>query len=148
MKKANDIVKTAPRIIEKTADFYRGKFSSLNAGLEYILEAFPELYAHTIHDLRGKFTRGELMLCIDVMNGHWYNPRWAGQEMTPNVSDGIALDRLDEKWEIDGAALNKKLATLTMFDRACMEIWIQSFWAQDDHDNIEEYVAAMTEVKK
>ena len=145
MKKANDIVKTAPRIIEKTADFYRGKFSSLNFGLEYILEAFPDLYAHTMHSLRGKFTRGELMLCIDVMNGHWYNPHGAGQEMTPNVSDGIALDRLDEKWEADGAALNKKLANLPMFARACLEIWIQAFWNQDDHGNIEEYVAAMTE---
>lgn len=143
MKKANDIVKTAPRIIEKTAEFYRRKFDTLNAGLEYVLEAFPDLYAHTIHALRGKFTRGELMLCIDVMNGHWYNPHGAGQEMTPNVSDGIALDHLDEKWEIDGAALNKKLASLTMFDRSCLEIWIQAFWNQDDHGNIEEYVKAI-----
>lgn len=133
--------------MEKSADFYRGKFSSLNAGLEYILESFPELYAHTMHDLRGKFTRGELMLMIDVMNGHWYNPRGAGQEMTPNVSDGIALDHLDEKWEIDGPALNKKLATLSMFDRACLEIWIQAFWNQDEHSNIEEYVAELVAQK-
>lgn len=144
MKKSNDIVKTAPRIIEKTAVFYRDKFSSLNAGLEYIIEAMPDLYAHTMHDLRGKFTRGELMLMVDVMNGHWYNPHGAGQEMTPNVSDGIALDHLDKKWEIDGKALNAKLAALTMFDRACLEIWIQAFWNQNDHGNIEEYVAVMT----
>jgi len=143
MKKSNDIVKTAPRIIEKTAAFYREKFNTLNAGLEYILEAFPTLYARTIADLKGKFTRGELMLFIDVMNGHWYNPHGAGQEMTPNVSDGIALDHLDEKWKINGATLNKKLATLTMFHRACLEVWIQEFWNQDDHSNIEEYVAAM-----
>lgn len=144
MKKANDIVKTAPRIIEKTAEFYRGKFSSLNAGLEYILEAFPELYARTIHALRGKFTRGELMLMLDVMNGHWYNPHGAGYEMGPNVADGMALDHLDEKWDIpDKWALNKKLADLHNFDRACLEIWIQGFWNQGDHRNIEEYVAAL-----
>lgn len=143
MKKSTDIVKTAPRIIEKTADFYRGKFDTLNAGLEYVLEATPDLYAHTMHALRGKFTRGELMLVIDAMNGHWYNPHGAGQEMTPNVADGIALDRLDEKWEIDGAALNQKLAALTMFDRACLEIWVQAFWNQVDHSNVEEYVGGL-----
>lgn len=145
MKKANDIVKTAPRITDKTAEFYRENFETLNAGLEYALQAFSQLYKITMHSLCGKFSRGELMLFIDVMNGHLYNPQFAGQEMTLNVSDGIALDRLDEKWEIDGAALNKKLAALSMFDRACLEIWIQAFWNQDEHGNIEEYVSAMTE---
>jgi hypothetical protein len=144
MKKSNDIVKTAPRIIEKSADFYREKFNTLNAGLEYVLEAFPGLYARTIADLKGKFTRGELMLFIDVMNGHWYNPHGAGFEMGANVADGMVLDHLNEKWEIgESWPLNKKLADLHNFDRACLEIWIQAFWNQDDHDNIEEYVAAM-----
>lgn len=144
MKKANDIVKTAPRIIEKSAAFYRDKFDTLNAGLEYVLEAFPDLYRRTLADLRGKFTRGELMLMIDVQNGHWYNPHGAGMEMTPNVSDGIALDHLDEKWGIDGDALNKKLAAVSHFDRTCLEIWVQSFWNQDEHDNIEEYVKQLS----
>jgi hypothetical protein len=145
MKKSNDIVKTAPRIIEKTADFYRTKFNTLNAGLEYVLEAFPCLYARTISDLRGKFTRGELMLFIDAMNGHWYNPHGAGFEMGANVADGMALDHLDEKWGIpEKWALNKKLADITQFDRACLEIWIQAFWNQESYENIEEYVAQLT----
>lgn len=149
MKKANDIVKTAPRIVEKTADFYRGKFSTLNSGLEYVLEAMPDLYAHTLHALRGKFSRGELMLMIDVMNGHWYNPHGAGQEIPPNVADGMALDALDEKWGIpDKWALNKKLLDLHQFERACLEIWIQAFWNQDEHDNLEEYVKQLSSAKK
>lgn len=134
----------SPRVFEETQKFYADHFDSINAGCEYILEAFPELYSHTIHAMRGKFTRGELMLCIDVMNGHWYNPPGAGQEMTPNVSDGIALDHVDAKWKIDGSVLNQKLAGLSIFERACLEIWIQAFWAQDDHSNIEEYVASQT----
>lgn len=135
----------SPRIFEETQEFYRTHFDSVNAGCEYILEAIPELYARTIADLKGRFTRGELMLFIGVMNGHLYNPRGAGYEMGANVADGMALDRLDEKWDIpDKWALNKKLADLHNFDRACLEIWIQGFWAQDDYSNIEEYVAALS----
>lgn len=134
----------SPRVFEETQGWYAEHFNSINAGCEYILEAFPELYSRTINDLRGKFTRGELMLFIDVMNAHFYNPRGAGLEMGLNVADGMALDQLDEKWEIpDKWALNKKLADLHNFDRACLEIWIQGFWAQDDHSNIKEYVAAL-----
>lgn len=136
----------SPRVFEETQAWYAKSFESINAGCEYILEAFPELYARTIHDLKGKFTRGELMLFIDVMNGHFYNPRGAGYEMGANVADGMALDHLDEKWGIpDKWVLNKKLANLHNFDRACLEIWIQAFWNQDDYSNIEEYVAALAE---
>lgn len=147
MKKSTGITKLAPRITDKSAEFYK-KFQSTNAGVEYVLEAFPELFAHTMHDLRGKFTRGELMLFIDVMNGHWYNAKHAGQEMPINVADGQSLDKLNEKWETgEPWPLNKKLLDLTWFERACIEIWIQAFWNQDDHSNIEEYVAELVTQK-
>lgn len=147
MKKANYIVKTAPRIFEKTAKFYRGKFNSLNAGLEYVLEAFPELYAHTIRNLKGRFDRGELMLMIDIMSGTLLMPWHMRWSLPANVEDGIALEHYDQKWEIDGDTLKTKLASLTIFESTCLEIWIQGFWNQTDHSNIEEYVAALSEAK-
>lgn len=139
------ITKTAPRISDKSADFYRNKFESMNAGLEYVLDAFPALYRYTLNDLKGRFYRGELMLMIDVCNGLWLTPKMAGQHMSAQVSDGIALDHLDEKWEIDGQDLNKKIARLTIYEAACLELWVQAFWKQDDHSNIEEYVAELAQ---
>lgn len=134
----------SPRVFEETQEFYRTTFESVNAGAEFILEAFPSLYQRTIHDLKGKFTRGELMLMIDVMNATAIMPQHAGYTIGANVADGMTLDHLNEKWEIgEPWPLNKKMADLTEFERACLELWTMAFWAQDDHNNIEEYVSAM-----
>lgn len=138
------ITKTAPRISDKSATLYKSIFGNPNAGMEYIGDAFPALYRHTLHDMRGKFTRGELMLMIDVMNGTWLTPGMAGQHLNANVSDGIALDGLDEKWGIDGVKLNQKIGGLSIFETACLELWVQAFWQQEEHGNIEEYVAVLT----
>jgi hypothetical protein len=80
---------------------------------------------------------------IDVNNGLWLTPGLAGQHLSAQVSDGIALDHLDEKWEIGGGALNAKIAALTIFDACALELWVQAFWKQEEHDNIEEYVAGL-----
>lgn len=123
---------TAPRIGEQSAKFYTSVFQSLNWGLEFTADAFPVLYRRTLHDLKGRFTRGELSLMIDVFNATALMPGLAGQHLDANVADGIDLDRLDEKWKIDGAALNAKIAALTIFQAACLEIWANGFWYRAD----------------
>jgi len=137
------ITRTAPRISDKSADLYKSIFGNVNAGMEYIGDAFPALYRLTLDHLRREFARGELMLMIDVCNGLWLTPGHAGQHLDIQVADGIRLDQLDEKWEIDAGALNNKIAELTVFEAACLELWVQAFWRQEEHDNIEEYVASM-----
>jgi len=52
---------------------------------------------------------------IDVFNSTMLTPMLAGQQLDIQVADGIALDALDKKWEIDGAALNAKIAGLPIF---------------------------------
>jgi hypothetical protein len=44
------------------------------------------------------------------------------------VSDGIALDGLDQKWEVDGKALVEKVKTLTSFQQGVFEIWANGYW--------------------
>jgi len=129
---------TAPRIGDKSAEWYPSVFSSLNAGLEYAADAWPVLYRQTMFNLKGRFTRGELMLIIDVFNSTALTSILAGQQIDIQVADGIALDELDKKWEIDGNALNRKIAELGMFEAACLEIWANGFWygkTQVDADN-------------
>ena len=119
---------TAPRIGDKSAEFYPGLFQSLNWGLEFTLDAFPALYRRTLHGLKGRFRQGELCLMVDVFNATTLTPQLAGQHLDVSVADGIALDALDKKWEIDGAALNAKIAALSIFEAACLEIWANGFW--------------------
>ena len=145
MKKATGITKTAPRILNKNTDFYKVTFETLNAGLEFILDAFPRLYRQTILKLRGHFSQGELMLMIDVMNGTMLTPDTIGWSLAANVADGINLERLDKKWKVSGKAFVTKLQKLTVFELACLELWVQTFWNQGKHNNLQEYVKGLSD---
>jgi len=132
--------KIGPIISDKAEKFIREHFSNLNAGAVYVLDAFPDLYARTLHDLKGKFSRGELMLILDVTNGLALNPGLAGQHLLVQVSDGIELDGLDKKWKVTKKNVTSNLQSLNTFQIACLEIWAGAFWEKEDHGNIEEYV--------
>ena len=134
--------RTAPRIAERSAEFYRANFGNLNAGAEYTLDAFPGLYRRTMGSLRGRFTRGELSLILDISNGLSLTAGIAGQHLGLQVADGIALDALDTKWGVDAHTLLGKIAGLTVFEAACLEIWGRAYWMQETHD-LEAYVGKM-----
>jgi hypothetical protein len=70
------------------------------------------------------------MLMLDVCNGLVLTPGMAGQHLTADVSDGIALDSLAAKWEIDGPALLTRLQALSIFQLHCLEVWCRAFWEQ------------------
>lgn len=134
----------SPRISEANQKFYGMMFENINQGADYTLDAFPHLYKNTMESLKGRFSRGELMLMIDVNKGSFLTAIMAGQHLNAKVADGIARNYLDAKWEIDGKILKEKMAAVSIFEIACLEIWVNSFWAQDDHGNINEYAAEMT----
>jgi hypothetical protein len=124
-----------PKITQKALDFYAAAFATVNAGTAYTLDSFPALYRHTIvRELMSRFTRGELLLMLDVCNGLVLTPGMAGQHLTADVSDGIALDKLAEKWEVDSPALLAKLQALSIFQAHCLEVWCRAFWEQSGND--------------
>lgn len=124
--------RTAPRIGENSEKFYISHFSSLNAGMEYCAAAFPEIYRRAMNDMRGKFTRGELMLMIDSFNSTVLTPGLAGQHLFIHIADSIDLDALDKKWDIDPGVLLKKIGDIGLFEKACLEIWANGFWYPAD----------------
>lgn len=139
--------KVTPGLTEKTNAWYKSNFENVNHGAAYTLEAMPELYGRTLRDLRGMFSAGELSLMLDVQNGCFLSPVAAGQHLTANVEDGIALDRQDQKWKIDGAELVKKLHALKPFEIAMLEIWAGAFWCQDKSE-IEKWVSGLAGEEK
>lgn len=132
----------SPRISEQTEGEITNTFKNLTGGAKYILEAWPGLYRKTLYDLKRRFSRGELMLMIDVMNGTFLTAGIAGQQIGLNVNDGINLDGLDKKWKIDKNELLNKINNLSIFEAACLEIWIRAFWGTKSL-NAEEYVKDM-----
>jgi hypothetical protein len=140
-----EIKTVSPRLDEKTRFFYSSLGGSLNAAAEYVLQAFPGLYRRTLHDMRGRFARAELLLMVDVCNGLWLTPGFAGQHMEAQVTDGIDLDALDKKWGVEKKTILGKLAALSTWEAACLEMWICGFWKTHDRSNlnVESYISSM-----
>lgn len=62
-----------------------------------------------------ELSRGEAMLICDALNGAATGETPASlltQLLVPEVQDAVALDHLDQKWEVDGSALVEKLKAL------------------------------------
>jgi hypothetical protein len=74
------------------------------------------------------------MLMLDVCNGLLLTPGMAGQHILMECSDGIALDGLDKKWEIDKDPFLPKLQALSLFQLHCLEVWCRAFWEQSGND--------------
>lgn len=122
----------APRTAPKTHEWYATTFDNPNQGAQYVLESFPELYRRALAGMRGIFTPGELKLMLDVQNGCFLMPQVAGQHLTADCEDGIALEGYDKKWKIQASDFLKKLHARSNFDLAILEIWAGAFWRQSD----------------
>jgi hypothetical protein len=136
-------VKTAPRIIEKSAEIIPTHFPSLNAGLEYIADSWPTLHRKALAEIRGLFSKDELLLILHVFNGCALTPALAGKHLAPSVVDGIALQGLDKKWHANSKKMVHKIDRLTSFQAAAIEVWATGFWVGSANRNkgaIEEYV--------
>lgn len=135
--------KTAPRISDKSAEFIPTQFPSLNAGLEYIADSWPALHRKALAETMGEFNKKELALVIDVFNSCALTPGLAGQHLAPAVADGISFEGLDKKWGVDRAKILRKIAGLTSFQAAAIEIWAAAFWVGAGgrrKESIDEYV--------
>lgn len=144
-----NIVATAPKISAESADFYRRHIpASLNRTATFILDAFPSFYRSTLAEMRGLFSRGELGLILDVLNGHGmlilaahHSPAIIGHAIAIEVEDAIRLSmHLKDTWKIDDTAdFLSRIGSLTHFQKIVLEIWAAGFWVDRDTD-MEEWI--------
>jgi len=87
---------------------------------------------------------------IDVFNSTALTPQLAGQHIEIQCVDGMALDNLDEKWDVNKEGFIEKLKSLTIFEAACLEIWANGFWYGGWHPEgiygageLEEYISRL-----
>lgn len=76
-------------------------------------------------------TVAEWKLCADSLNGVWMQEAsmlgmtWGG------IADSIRLDRLDQKWEVDGPALVRKLQALSYAETIALVDLVERFWGDE-----------------
>lgn len=141
------------RISETTITAIGQRFGKSNGrpnptgGSAYILEAWAALHKRCMADLQGRFSRGELMAIIDVMNGHMLTPQFAGQSLEMGLHDSIQLDGLDRKWDFDAQDFLSKITCLTLDQLSHIEIWAKGYWEThptlSTGDALEDYISPL-----
>jgi len=129
----------SPRITEQAVDFLQQYFPNRTAGAEYTVESIIYILPQEILHLKEIFTSAELKLMVDACNGLLLTPRLAGHHLQASVEDGIRLDNLDMKWEIDAQALLDKIEALSPAQRAILEIWAIGYWHHEPLPDLNEY---------
>lgn len=136
-----------PRISDFSRIFLSNNFRTVNAGAEFVIEAFGALFRRTLADLKGRFKRGELYLMLDVMNDTRLTAGFAGETLQGYVSDGIALDALDQKHDVNADDFFERFKALSPFELSVLEIWSNAFWygGKDSNyiKNIDEYISPL-----
>lgn len=142
----------APKITSDAADWYGRVFPNLHSGATFILDAVPHLYAQSLAELRGRFSRGELGMIMDVLNGHSAvlvylgSPSLVGQHLDLSMADSFALypGLYEDKWDIpDPQGFLARIAALCRWHRVCLEIWAAAFWQQHELLDLESYIGEL-----
>ena len=139
----------SPKISPASADTLADLLGNRNAGLAYVAEVWPRLYRRTLAGLKGRFDERELKLMIDVSNGTALTPQLAGDTLSADIADGIALDGLAEKWQIEDApGFQARVAALAPAEAICLELWAWSYWygrREPDRSlpDLDAYIAAL-----
>jgi hypothetical protein len=135
-KKSTKRIAVAPKITEGAAKWYEENFPSLNAGVTIAIEALPVLYQAGLAEIRGTFSRGELCMILDVMNGHagimvLGQSMSVGYHIPANIEDSFKLypGVYEEKWEIqDPTGFIARINSLSRFHLVTLELFAAAWW--------------------
>lgn len=97
------------------------------------LERYFAIMAYERKQLAGQFSDGEIALICDVFNGSAFMEEISIRLAWASVQDGIEMDGLDRKWEIDGPALIDKVKTLTFAQTVALVDAVEVWWNRIAH---------------
>ena len=96
------------------------------------INSIADRYQETIRRSMPKLTLGEWCLIFDSLNGYQSRPAVnAVGGITLNVLDSVELDHLDEKWDVDGHALVKKLRAMSWPQLLSILDASERWWAEN-----------------
>ena len=102
------------------------------------LEAYWAVLRIGMDRVRQVLTSDEAKLVLDVQNGAaalgGQPGIWIRGGLVLNVEDGIELNKYDEKWDIDGTDLVRKLQRMGAGEIAALLDWCRLMWERCDDD--------------
>jgi hypothetical protein len=116
------------RIGQAASRYYTENWPEKESGAAYVLESWPSLCKSGLEEIAGQFSIGELSVVLEAMMKSPLNPETAGRQLISCVREGIAKNRLNEKWKIKSRPFLDRLTSLTRFQAAVLELWAAAFW--------------------
>lgn len=119
-----------PRIlaeIDRRTEKFSGE-GNRSAVISRHLDRYFSLLARARRELRELLSDGETMLIVDVLNSVGFWDTLGIYMVAHEVADGISLDRLDQKWKVDGKALIEKLSNLTDAQHLALVDSVTMWW--------------------
>jgi len=134
-------IRTKPALEKQIAEIFPNKTS----GAETILEAWAQMRKYTLAELKGKFTRGELMCIIDLFNGTIFEPKFAShsQYLKFQIEDGERFQNQAEHFEFSYPQLLKKVETLTSAQTYFLLESINWFWYKNMGADLDEFIESL-----
>lgn len=129
----NITIRTEPRNIDEIRERcgYSAHALTLGDVVARDVERYHALLRDARRPLRDQFSRAELMLIVDSCNGTLFEPSTVCA-LPFNIEDSISLDRLDEKWGVDGSALLAKLQALSPVQTQSLVDAVERFWTNHE----------------
>ena len=117
-----------PATIVEAIDLDGDAGESLSGRIALIVERYRQIVA----DHAPELSRNEWMACMDVMNGMFtgMGDPIAAKFIWASVDDACSMEGLADKWEIDGAALVKKLRALDTAGAISVAEVGRRFWSR------------------
>ncbi len=113
-----------------TESAIRSRMTGADASASGALERILDRYGEIMRREQPQLTEAEWNLMRDVLNGCWLSPARSCAWIDIEAEDGIRLNGLDAKWEVDGPALVAKLRALTFAQRVAIVDAVEIWWAQ------------------
>lgn len=102
---------------------------SFSGTVNTIIIRYDQMCTAALPDLE----EGEWNLIYDVLNGAHLLPEMSLRgQLLAEVSDGIEINGLDAKWEVDGPTLIERIARLRLDQLVAVHDAALQFWARAD----------------
>ncbi len=122
-----------PDVLERLAS---RQDKALGGRSETITEDLQLLWAtmeRGIKIAQNSLTERQARLVVDVQSGSFFNHSALSMSLgglSHSVSDGISLDGLDKKWEVDGPATVKAVEDLCDIATLALLDWCKQMWSK------------------
>lgn len=94
------------------------------------LDRYFSLLERGRRELRALLSDNEMALILDALNGTGFFDVFSVYFVGMEIADAISLDRLDEKWGVDGGTLKNKMTALTDAQRMALVDAVQMWWGR------------------